>query len=805
MSHLNNYSGLPPHLPGSSIPPTSFYEEESYIDHERELSSEDMISQAASNKDASSQVSRNKLTVVTQPPPQGWIQKIIAKIKSFRIKPAVVAPISPERQIAGKRVYHQKSDLKPWFDNMITSGENSVQKIYNVLEKQLDRISSSDLFLQGLILQKAVLAKAEAFKKLDELEQKIENALFSKEAEEANALIARGKYMKKLKKYSLQVEKEIHKIIKDFSHEIQTQVKQIPLPPKIEKSIDTFCLDVMKNASNIEGVERFKLIHKDPLWDPNTPTTRRMAFTSSSTGETIVGTNTMQSLGPAFTSQAPRNRNASQAVVPNFFRTTFELTSPNKPEKKKNTLEFTRSAIAVEFDQPDPIERTKANRNLLKQTIDAGVTHWLEKLSTHSDEDKRHLLSEKGSIDNPIVFKRTTVNFLTPDVVRLWSTRHPIFRKIVSKIDHALSGARADDERSLAFQSMAAHKDLNGQVVAYKYFDVDKNEEKTVYVKYDLRYFNVPSNKQHERLPEVFTDSPELTHANNMSWMKMERDVNDKMERMDKKLATKLDALNLPEGTTKRFVQDINKSMADCIKTRSVLMHNAIQKGDFSDKAFKEWQKKAENFVDFVKTLQNNLDQGDPVNEYLDMVLEKMKLSDLYMDTKELYESGLGKDLSKMDNNRFALSSRLVLLADKISDKYIGCRSGKDRTILADSEMKLLHTEIELKGRVPSYREQEQMEDVMDHREIILEQSGNVFDAVRANLGASIGLMSFGAAPKAPKNKKAKQFIEVTKASQGYAKMAHRPLTKWVVPPGQMDKWEIKDGIFKPKKPVIGA
>ncbi len=804
MSHLYNYSVTPPPLPGSTIPTHDLnFERASTPTSPDAISPARMLEHVIAQEKPSHIVSIAKFayntcaySVVTS---VSFGKKIIYRL--FGVKTST-APVSTEREVHGQRIYHYKKDLEPWFDNMINAGKQAVEKIHKDFEKLVSKKIRS---MHEDLIPVANIEKEKALEKLDHIQRALKKGHFSEEMDAV--LVAEGDAMKIYKKFSQQIEKGIHKIIKNYGKAIKDEtlgtdkIKGFIVTDNTRKHIEKFSQEVEETAADREGIERFNLYHKDPLWDPSKPTNRVMGFTYIEktydeeekkwveVSKDVKAVSSFLALGPAFSSQAPRNREANEVVAPNFFRSTFKL--PNiRTNEEETVLDVTRSAITVEFDLEDPIKRTKANRILLKQTIDAGVLHWMDKLPASE-------LESHGTNDNPIVFKRTTVNFLTPDILRSWSAKYPIFRKIISKIPyigHALTGAPADNERSLALQSLATHRDMDGTVHPYKYKDAEGNE-KTVYVKYDLHYFNIPNNKHYDLLPKVMTDVEELTHSNNTSWVDIEKDVLAKINDIDQKLHDKAAALELSS-------HKIGHHLEESLQLRTEIMKKTIKEGKMDTVAFLAWQKQADELGSKIERMKQDPDTDHEELDYLNLITEKMDLSDLYLDTKELFESGLSKNLKNMDNNRFAMSTRLILLVDKAGEGQVhfGCRSGKDRTGLVDVELKLLLTEARLKGRIPSYREQEKIADNMNHREIITKESGNVFDIVKANLGAYLGLMSFGAASKAPNLKTKKQFMEITKSSQGFAKIAHRPNTKSVVPAGQMDKWERDDqGVYRLK------
>ncbi|NGX42446.1 MAG: hypothetical protein K940chlam7_00726 [Chlamydiae bacterium] len=563
------------------------------------------------------------------------------------------------------------------------------------------------------------------------------------------------------------------------------------LSPEAVKELEDFAKKISDEASDIEGVKRFEVIHEDEMWDPEKVIKRPMAFTSTQTGESALAVSSFHAAGPGSSSMIPRNRTRKTAYAANFFETGLAIKVAGQEEEPQELMGgVTRSAITVEFDQKDKDERAEANLKLNQQVLDAKVKQKLDKMTWEELEDA-------GDLNKPIILKSQTVNLLTTDRLRYLTRQSPKFANLAKKIHEGLSGSPADDERSLALENLAAHKELNGQTVPYIVED-SEGIWMTIHVKYDLRYFNIPNNILQEKMPELLTSCPELEEANAESWSKLEEDVWSQFKELDELIGgirkTGISSEEQITSEEKQWLRSFFYACKNKIALREEIMEKTIGKESLkgTGQEFEEWQAVADDVANRIAKMRKNPSLSVAMKAMLPCLDMKENLRDLYLDTRELYLSGLWKDPTNMDNNRSALATRIIALGALVKDLgvHFGCRSGKDRTGLVDIELKLLLTEAFLNHRMPSYREEERMEDIVDHRETMTLESGNVQDIIRATMGASIGINTVGSAvkPLNEKDPRGEQLVQTTKASQAGQKMVIRPKTKLPIKPGYLEK-----------------
>ena len=768
-----------PKISGSPESPSSIHEKKemkSKASRQDKIEPEEMVK-------AVKEESKKVVISVRISPPRASIpleplekEAIVKSVKSD--KPSV----SPTRQIPGKRIYHIKQDTHPWIKNLFKSGNLSNDYIYDQFKTLIE--SRQDLSpTQKQTLLK--IADEEVTKSKTELRKNKETTMQLPELSEdlEMVLLPDKSLVNTYKSLSKSIEKGVHDNIQSCASRIKARcLEQKGLPENALQTIVALQENLSKNARNLEGFKRFELIHKQPFWDPEKATTRY--FSLNKEDEPFLGINSFQAVGPAYSSQAPRNRTEKESCPANFLRSTFSIQTTD--ETKQTLLNITRSATTVEFDQKDEKKRMLANQKNLEQVIDQQVDHLVHQLA----EKNPKLLRAAESPDTPLILKGQTVNLLTPDILRSLAREHPSFKKVAEKIHHNFSGAPADDERALALENLEAHFNLNERVMPYTVLTPD-GEQKTIYVKYNLRYFNIPNNVLYAKMPKILTDCKELTDSNNESWIRLEQDVREELSKLDSQIRSS--SKNVSSTKEKNNLSAIYKEMTECSRLREEIMQATTQKEYFDKKQFKTWQEKADQLAEKIKILEEDSSSSNAFKEALALIKQKTQLLDLYLDTRELFLSGLSKNLRNMDNNRSALATRIILLGSMVEELQVhfGCRSGKDRTGLVDIEIKLLAALGYVNGRIPSYHEQEQLPDVVNFRETLTQETGNDSDIVTANLGANLGMNTGGAASK-PLNKSptSEQYNEVIKATQGFSGMASRPPTNWIVPSGYKTYWD---------------
>ena len=687
-------------------------------------------------------------------------------------------PVSPVRKMGGKRVHHLKKDILPWISNIYESGKRSNEMIFNMLVTRINRHP-------GLTDENRIGLINDAKQRLDYANKQLkiskDKILKVSELNENThtPLAPNDQMVQKYKNLSKIAQSSVHNNIKSFINGLENVRMDNfqPIPSTLKDEISLFTEGLKKNVENIEGLKRFEIIHEDEFWNPEHITQRFMPFSNGKVKPSVLAVSAFQAEGPGYSSQAPRNRKEDDVHAANFVRSTFSV-KPEGAETLECVLDVTRSAITVEFDQPNANERRKCNEKLVGQVIGCQIEHKLLKLSPEEIESATNS-------DTPLVLKSQTVNLLTPDKIRSIVRENESIQSTASYFH--LSGAPADDERALMLENIEAHNALNGKVISYIMYVDDK--KMTIFVKLDLRYFNIPNNKAYEKSPEFITESVEANSANSLSWVKLEEDVKQNLEVLTNEMILKQGDLSPEE-----------KKMHDAIMEKELIkdilreeIHNETGQNGLKHtrKKFEEWQKIADEIA-VMRSEMESLEKSTPAfKEILKISKKRSDLIDLYVDTKELFLTGLSTNVKNMDNNRSALATRIILLAAMVDDieVHFGCRSGKDRTGLVDIELKLLLIEGVLNGRLPSYREEERLPDIINHREIMTQESGNTFDFVRANLGASVGLNTGGSA-SAPleKNEAGKQYQEFTEAAQAFAKMASRPPTNCQIPPAKFEK-----------------
>lgn len=697
-------------------------------------------------------------------------ERMTQEVKKVSAKEIPV--ISPARKIAGKRVYHIKRDILPWITNMFESGRRSNVHIYQLFENQIKTSNLTDEEKKSLLEDATRHMESANQQLVESMKRILESPELSEDLH--SELLPNKEVVHKYKEFSKSVQKSIHDNIKGFIKNLE----KVEIPHEdLQKEISLVMKDVEKNVANIEGLKRFEIIHEDEFWNPEHTTKRYMSFSNEQLGTSILGVSTFQAVGPGYSSQAPRNRTADNAFAANFVRSTYSVKPEKSEEEPEKVLEVTRSAITVEFDQPNAAERKKCNEALVKQVITAQLEHRAKGMS------EEEILSAQDP-QTPLLFKGQTVNLLTPDVFRTLARDNKTFKEVASWF-YEMTGAPADDERSLMLENIEAFQALDGKILPFTVRINGVDQE--IYLKLDLRYFNIPNNTLYIKMPSYFTESEEVTSANMSAWGKLAGDAKQNITRFTQEIEKKQKTLSSAE---RKKLHELMRRENTKNRLRQQIVGETIAEGkESSERQFAHWQKLADEVTNERKTLDES-HCGPELKKILKILKRRSVLTDLYFDTEELFLSGLSTKVKNMDNNRSALATRIILLGALVEDieVHFGCRSGKDRTGLVDVELKLLLTEAELNGRIPSYREEERLPEIINHRETMTLESGNSFDFVKANLGANLGLNTGGSASDPfEKNEAGMQYQELTQAVQAFASMASRPPTNWQVPPAKFE------------------
>lgn len=165
-----------------------------------------------------------------------------------------------------------------------------------------------------------------------------------------------------------------------------------------------------------------------------------------------------------------------------------------------------------------------------------------------------------------------------------------------------------------------------------------------------------------------------------------------------------------------------------------------------------------------LKQYKARLDQDlalhpNPSLEIKQRIKKHETMTKLLRDVKEMMAIPENKKLKAFGNNYYALTSRVLLLTSLLYDRiHFGCRSGKDRTGLANIELDKLLQIIHYLGDVPSYKTE--ASDNEEFKDILVELyklSGNIDIIPEASLGCPLG-MNIGACANPNADNKAKEF-----------------------------------------------
>lgn len=643
-----------------------------------------------------------------------------------------------------EKVFHYKKDLIPWVDHLYASAKETLEYLYDDFVKNVNADENLSPAERESMIEMAKVRKQEALNLLTkEREQNLEKMGLNENPH---------KVLLPNQQVDMERYKHQYKLIAKHNHGVITDVFKNLLPAGHSKNMDEFIKDLPDRTRNLEGFMRFKIIHQNKIWNPEHKTELHMALRNPETGRQIDLASEFVAAGPGYSSTAPRNRTLENTCIANFFRTAVAI-------DQKSAGSLTRSAITVEFDVKDPKLRKEANQKLVKQMLDVQVMQQLGEMSLEELEDATQ----------PIVVKSQTVNLLTPDILREKG-------KALGMV-HA-----ADDERTLALENLAAHQHWGDQVEVPYTVRNKKGEEMTVFVKFDIRYFNVPNNSYYDQLRkygmEGMIKSDKLEKANEASFVKLEEDVNAHLEKIEARIA-ELDV----DPEFMGHCQELHASKKE-IRTQEM---NSVIKNKGAPKERPNmgmWQQQGKVLAGLLAE-KGKEELSPDMQEMVALLTLRENLTDMLLDTKELYRSGMSKDSAKMGNNRSAFTARLIALGVLCEDVQVhfGCRSGKDRTGLVDIEIKLLFAEMALHGRVPSYWEQESLPGVETHRNIIAVGGGNTFELVEANVGSKIGMNTGGAACRGP------QFEKLNAITQGNYQLAERAKTSMPVTPVHQDKF----------------
>ncbi len=697
--------------------------------------------------------------------------------RSKKVSPPDPRPVatSAETHVPSKRPHHIKADILPWFANMHDAAQLATHKQCNDFIEMVNNNSAFSPEKRQLLVDTAIEVRDANLEALDtELQALLALPEF---ADLGSGVLADDEEAARYKALSQATEKKMHDCIGRFArlctlqceHRVEEQAKlheMTPLSPPAQQALADFRQQAIEGAADLEAYCRFEIVHGQPIWDPENVTSHQMTFSSSVNPEKQVeATSSLQAQGlGAYTSQAPRNRKASSAVVVNFFRSTFSIGG-------KTPLDVTRSGTLTEHGLEDETERREATQELVGQVLDVQSENHLKGMTWEEIE----ALGENDVIE----VKSTYVGLLTPDRIRKWLRKYDTLGNIARGIHEAISGSLGDDERKLATETTEAYEHWNGETKTYTVHGPD-GASREVKVRYRTSTFNIPNNVLYEQIPGFLTYSRKLRRANKKSFEILSADVRGKVGQLDEEFAEVYPNVSPEE---RRQLNNLTQLRNAKRKQRQAVSKKTRKSGgrSSSKKKFKEWQQTADAFAGQLRELKADENLSAEMQEALALMDESDFIEDLHLDTEELFKSGIGRNVKSMDNNRSALASRMVLLSGLASGQtHFGCRSGKDRTGLVDIEMKILLVARELYGRNLSYREIERHPDIIELRKTMTEESGNVRDIITAVMGAAMGINSAGSAsdPLQERDPRDQQkHIGYTKASQAFSRVAHRPPT----------------------------
>ncbi|MDP1834834.1 MAG: hypothetical protein Q8K75_02800 [Chlamydiales bacterium] len=508
-------------------------------------------------------------------------------------------------------------------------------------------------------------------------------------------------------KHELQnLEKEYEGLCKNVVARARSEAADANL---LTPELDSKLTKIEGSALAFIGNARVEMIHAREEWNTNVVTSFDVEVTNRAGDPMVIGS-TFRAAGPPYSSILPRNRVAEDTVVPNFFETSIKVPGLEKAPTA------TRSAIPVEFGLDDPQERAEATQANVKQILDHHTAALISKMDTEE--------MEVGSEDAPIVLKYQHLMLLTADKVR-----------DIASADPSLV-YRADNERLLVNESYQANQFWNDstkdkpQLVSV----VVNGVPRKVWIKYDIRTFNVPSNKYQESSISNAVKRMNVQHKltdqmNQNSLSQLKGDIDE----MKPKLQAQMDAMVLPAGD-KEKLQSLTQMIAVKRKLRDQISDSVLNDKPIKPELLAEWTATADTVTKKSQTMYEQLSEDG--KKYLDGLNQMESITDVYTDLNELISKRGYMDVAMQDGNRYSIGSRILLLSSLLDQaSHFGCRSGKDRTGIQDDDFKLLMAETAAEGRVPSYLEIEKWKAHQENRTQMHDQSGNAEFNPRANLG----------------------------------------------------------------------
>ncbi len=559
------------------------------------------------------------------------------------------------------------------------------------------------------------------------------SVLEEKLSQSMNTSIAISKDQKQfldgVKKGIHDLENQSYEIAQNAFRKFISLLKSFQVPDTTIRHIENKCASFLETIPSRMHELRAEMIHARKEWNPNKLSEFTYHVAPRATELTkekkalVEVTSAYRAAGPAYSSTMPRNRTHDTTCVANFFHT---ISSPISQSDKEliPSCEATRSAIPVEFTQKDRTERALCTQKHIVQIIHAHAKKQVEK-ALENELDRDDILEGR----QPVIVRQTLLTLLTPDIGRKLGG----YAGIVDL---------ADNERALLDETLDAINAIQGQNGSIEVPDPN-NPEHTVKIQitYDILPFNVPSNKLNDSYRSSFIGKSLVYHsrAENMiaqSLQKLANQGKQRIQEINAQLENIVDNDFLQEEE-KKELQGLHALLQEASHKRKELSKKIHKTGKLPDsKGIKAWQKASDVHAAKLQELMSQQEMSPAMKEYLKLIFEKSLLDDLIEDTQNLHATGIHKGSNAHSQLRFAFSSRIILLSSLLGyGTHFCCRSGKDRTGMADDEEKLLYGEVVAEYRLPSFLEQTSWETHIANRKRVTMESGNSLFNTRANLG----------------------------------------------------------------------
>ncbi|MDF2550165.1 MAG: hypothetical protein K0S07_1232 [Chlamydiales bacterium] len=453
-----------------------------------------------------------------------------------------------------------------------------------------------------------------------------------------------------------------------------------------------------KEVPNYMGNARANQLHAQAEWHEKASFTMNIKASDQSD---VSFSSTYQANGQPYSSALPRNRLKEETCPANFFATELEGAS------KEVLFSSSRSATPTEFGLDNPEQRAQSTQQNVKIILD----RQLQKAVQES--------FDKGEpIGETFVLKTQMLLLMTPDIARDMGSK--LMPKRVN---------RADNERLLSEETIAANKHWNGQTDRVKVtIMVDgKAVEMEIQVTYQTSTFNIPCNRTQEKLSGSILKQAVAHSATDRSNQEALQAMAEQKESRMQSLRAETDRYASLPGSAS-LISEFKSLMSKKEEARKALSQAGNETQE--KKALAEWQLLSKE----VKALLDK-NSGLP-KELLSALKTQHLIEDAFADVKEMIDKKVYNNLKIVDKSRYALGARILFLGNLLeTSQHFTCRSGKDRTGLQDSEGKLLAAEVAAEGRFLSFHESKYMDSHDINRILVTTQSGNDVHNTKANVG----------------------------------------------------------------------